>query len=166
MAAQPPPLSPDATRAQALAYLAKYWGHVKYHNEVKTPFEGMGYAQIYDYVEKRAPAATPYQVAQQTADLLLSSAFAKVVGGVVTGAGNATGEIAQGTVGGLAQTAGQLSGPLSGIAAVGDFFSRLTNPNTWLRIGEVLLGIVLIAVGLAKMTHAVPIATAIAAKVP
>jgi hypothetical protein len=55
---------------------------------------------------------------------------------------------------------------LTGLAAIGDFFQRLTQGNTWLRIGEGLLGIILIAVGLAHMTRAVPIATAIARKVP
>ena len=57
-------------------------------------------------------------------------------------------------------------GVLTGLAAIGDFFQRLTQGNTWLRIGEGLLGIILIAVGLAHMSHAVPVATAIASKVP
>jgi hypothetical protein len=56
--------------------------------------------------------------------------------------------------------------PLTGLAAVGDFFQRLTQGSTWLRIAEGLLGIILLAVGIARMTHAVPIATAIARKVP
>lgn len=55
-----------------------------------------------------------------------------------------------------------LPNPLSGLAAIGDFFGRLTEGNTWIRIGEALLGIVLIAVGLARVTHAVPVATSIA----
>jgi hypothetical protein len=42
------------------------------------------------------------------------------------------------------------------------FFSALTNGNTWLRIGEVALGLILIAVGLAKMTSAIPVANKIA----
>lgn len=40
----------------------------------------------------------------------------------------------------------------SGINAVGDFANKLTQANTWLRIAEGLLGIVLIAVALAKLT--------------
>jgi hypothetical protein len=55
---------------------------------------------------------------------------------------------------------------LTGLSAIGDFFSRLTQAHTWERIAEALLGVILIAVGLAHMTKAVPIATAIAAKVP
>jgi hypothetical protein len=42
--------------------------------------------------------------------------------------------------------------PFKGLEAVGAFFNKLSEANTWLRIGEGLLGIVLIAVGLAKLT--------------
>lgn len=60
------------------------------------------------------------------------------------------------------QPAPSVPNPLSGLASIGDFFSRLTNANTWLRLGEVVLGVLLIAVGVAKMTNAVPAATKIA----
>jgi hypothetical protein len=43
------------------------------------------------------------------------------------------------------------SNPLSGLSAIGDFFSRLTEASTWLRIAEAVLGIGLIIVGLAKL---------------
>jgi hypothetical protein len=55
-----------------------------------------------------------------------------------------------------------LPNPLTGLAAIGDFFGRLTQGNTWIRIGEGLLGLVLIAVGIARITHAIPVATSIA----
>jgi hypothetical protein len=55
-----------------------------------------------------------------------------------------------------------IGNPLTGINAVGDFFMRLTQANTWLRIGEVAIGILLLAVGIASMTHAIPTATKIA----
>lgn len=42
----------------------------------------------------------------------------------------------------------------TGIDAVGAFFNRLTESNTWLRIAEGTLGIILIAVALAKVTGA------------
>lgn len=44
---------------------------------------------------------------------------------------------------------------------VKSFISALMNPNTWLRIGETTLGIILIAVGTARLTHAFPAATRI-----
>lgn len=64
-----------------------------------------------------------------------------------------------------AKDAANAAGKLTGLNAIGDFFSRLTQSNTWLRIGEGVLGIILIAVGIARMTHAVPIATKIAGAV-
>lgn len=53
----------------------------------------------------------------------------------------------------------------SALTAIPDFLSRLTSANLWERIGEVVLGLILVAVGVAHITHAVPIATKIAGKV-
>jgi hypothetical protein len=54
--------------------------------------------------------------------------------------GNATGPIPN------------LLSPFTGIAAVGAFFNKLSEANTWLRIGEAFLGVVLIAIALGKLT--------------
>lgn len=54
----------------------------------------------------------------------------------------------------------------SALVAVSDFLGRLTQAKTWERVGEVLLGLLLIAVGVAHMTKVVPLATAVASKVP
>jgi hypothetical protein len=37
---------------------------------------------------------------------------------------------------------------LGGINAIGDFFNRLTQPNTWIRVGEVAAGLLLLYLGL------------------
>jgi hypothetical protein len=50
----------------------------------------------------------------------------------------------------------------SGLGAVGEFVKGLGQASTWLRIGEGVLGLVLIAVGVARITNAVPVATKIA----
>lgn len=50
----------------------------------------------------------------------------------------------------------------SALAQIGDFLSRLTKANTWLRVGEVLISLVLLGVGVARITNAVPLATKIA----
>lgn len=42
-------------------------------------------------------------------------------------------------------------GITSGLVSTGAFLSALTNPNTWLRVAEVLLGGALILVGLIKL---------------
>lgn len=48
-------------------------------------------------------------------------------------------------------TAAKDSQTFSGLAAIGDFFSRLTQASTWIRVAEVLLGLALITVGLAHI---------------
>jgi hypothetical protein len=40
----------------------------------------------------------------------------------------------------------------SGVSGTADFLSRLAAPNTWLRVAEVALGLILIAVGVARLT--------------
>jgi hypothetical protein len=74
------------------------------------------------------------------------SAIIDITGGAVGAATNAT-----------------IGNPLAGIAAVGDFFQRLTQGSTWLRIGEVFLGLLFLAVGISKLTNTVPAATKVAA---
>lgn len=39
-------------------------------------------------------------------------------------------------------------GGLSGLAAIGDFFARLTEANTWIRVGEFIAGALILYIGL------------------
>lgn len=43
---------------------------------------------------------------------------------------------------------------IPGIAQIGDFFGRLTEGNTWIRVGEVILGVFLIMSGVMKLSGA------------
>lgn len=52
------------------------------------------------------------------------------------------------------KSVGGLGNPLSGIDAIGNFFDKLGQANTWERAGLVLLGIILIGVGAARITGA------------
>jgi hypothetical protein len=54
------------------------------------------------------------------------------------------------------------AGNLTGLNAIGNFFNKAGQSQLWIRVVEVGLGLLLIAVGVAKLTHAVPIATKIA----
>lgn len=70
------------------------------------------------------------------------------------------GATAVGSVGGIGN-------PLTGLAAIGDFFGRLSEANTWLRVGEVLIGIILLGIGVARITGAQNIvSTAVKARIP
>lgn len=100
------------------------------------------------------PGATDAMTEQQAAQVLAQDI--------------ADGKFGESLGNGLRKAAGAIPGvnsTLGGLAAIGDFFARLTEANTWLRIGEGVLGIILIAVGVARLTHAVPIATHIAGAV-
>lgn len=50
-----------------------------------------------------------------------------------------------------AAATGKVPNPLKGLAAIGDFFARLSNGNTWLRVAEVAAGVILLAVSLNKL---------------
>jgi hypothetical protein len=52
----------------------------------------------------------------------------------------------------------------SATTALNDVFHGLNLQTLLVRLGEILIGLVLIGVGLAKITDAVPVATAVAAK--
>jgi hypothetical protein len=73
-----------------------------------------------------------------------------------------TSGVGEGSGSGVASGNVNIPAPLGGLAAIGDFFQRLTQAHTWERIGEVVLGLILIAVGVAKITNAIPVATKIA----
>jgi hypothetical protein len=49
---------------------------------------------------------------------------------------------------------------LGGINAIGDFFNRLTEPNTWVRVGEVLGGLLLVYIGVSAITRGTPVGDA------
>ena len=61
-----------------------------------------------------------------------------------------------------AGTGGSAISNANGGNPLNSVFSVLQSGNLWLRIGEGILGIVLIAIGIAKLTNAVPIATKVA----
>ena len=52
----------------------------------------------------------------------------------------------------------QSANPVSGLAAIGDFFARLTQRNTWVRVGEVAVGVILLAIGVNAMFKGRPLA--------
>jgi hypothetical protein len=65
---------------------------------------------------------------------------------------------------------GAFNGSIPGgqvFAGLSDFFGRLTEANTWLRAGEIAIGIVLIGIGVAKLTGTTNlVAKAVKARIP
>lgn len=62
-------------------------------------------------------------------------------------------EAAKGFSGQVAQSVPHPPNPLGGIEAVGDFFHRLTEPQTWTRVGEVIAGGILLYAGIRALAH-------------
>lgn len=48
----------------------------------------------------------------------------------------------------------------SGLTAIGDFFNKLGSASTWIRVAEVLLGLGLLIVGVAKLASGTPVGQA------
>ncbi|GAA0286827.1 hypothetical protein GCM10009527_097920 [Actinomadura nitritigenes] len=82
----------------------------------------------------------------------LLSPVTGAIGGALGPAASRVGNLPEGT---LAATA-------AGLNVTYDVLKPLFQANIWIRVGEVALGIILIAVGLARITNAIPIATKIA----
>lgn len=47
--------------------------------------------------------------------------------------------------------------PISGVKDVAGFVSALSNPNTWLRVAEVVVGLLLVGVGVNAMLKGAPV---------
>jgi hypothetical protein len=59
-----------------------------------------------------------------------------------------------------------LPNPLSGVDAIGAFFNKLGEANTWIRVGKVIIGGLLLVVGLVHITGADNAIASAARKVP
>jgi hypothetical protein len=90
------------------------------------------------------PERTPYQNAQAFLALVTLEGLDNAIQAGVTAGAN----IGVGTAQGAAQGASNAYKALSPVAAIGDFLSRLTSPHTWLRVAEVLVGVMFLAIGL------------------
>lgn len=115
-------------------------------------------AQAYTSYLQKNPGTDPFSAYNEVVTGLeelgaVPAAIAGAASAGVTGAANAAAAI---------PAAVSSLSPLTGLAAIGDFFQRLTQASLWERVGEVVLGLILIAVGVAHLTHAVPLATKVA----
>lgn len=90
------------------------------------------------------------------ADAEIGPELGKVIAGGITATANKIPGALQGAAQGIGQVPGAKA--LSGLDAIGSFFSELGQANTWIRVAEVLLGLALIIVGLSKLTGAGQIA--------
>lgn len=107
---------------------------------------------FHGYATEAQAEANPNSVnpiTQIEADLLIADYNTAVSQGAQPGGPNASNPI-----GAAATGIANSTGIGSAINNIDDFFAKLKDANTWLRIGEVLLGVLLIAASVGKLTGA------------
>jgi len=107
------------------------------------------------------PQDSAYVNAQAFADLIALEGLQKALDDAGTGVGTAANQVVTGAEKGAIQVEKSLN-PLTGLAAIGDFFQRLTQASTWVRIAEGLLGLGLVIVGLAHLASGTAVGRAAA----
>lgn len=153
MAAQPPGPSQQGT--------AQWWTvfYLQSQNQVSSRFvntpspNGAGSATGWKVVEATSSAAASAAV---TAELGTGGTVTTVDGPFGSqAAAQADGQQAQSSIAQQEQ-AGSIPG-VSGLAAIGDFLSRLTEASLWLRVLEVGAGVVLLAIAVNAMFKGKPL---------
>jgi len=94
------------------------------------------------------PGNSAYTNARNFLELILVEGLDNAISTGLGGAGSALGQIPSAAAQGAQNAYKALTAPLTGINAIGDFFSRLTSAHTWIRIGEFIVGAALLAIGL------------------
>lgn len=115
-----------------------------------------------------APNIVSNPFTRAAADLLIFDYHEAVKQGAQPGGPNASNPIGAG-VQGAVTNAGQAAGAVgSAIAGTGldTFFGNLTTAATWIRVGEAVLGLLLITVGLLKLSESSGLAAGIVNQVP
>ncbi len=145
------PTLPDPANGEAYAE--------SYFQALFTKQWGSAAGAAYAAYNKANPQNTPYVNAQYFLDLVVAQGLDNAIQTAISTSGTALGAIPGAAAQGARNAARDLN-PLTGINAIGDFFNRLTKSNTWIRVAEVLLGLGLIVVGLAKIASGSPVGKA------
>lgn len=108
-----------------------------------------------DYARIRALFDNPGLV---QADIIGHFQPGTTIGGPVSTVGTQVGNLPGGVAGDIGQGLHSTFSPLGGIAST---LSALGQANTWIRIGEAVVGIVLIGIGISAITKSTPIGASI-----
>lgn len=140
-----------ATREQQISYYAGILSRLPgTYQGSYTVYDGMTWSQLYTELADSDASADPETLAGQ----VLGLETAQQLGRNVSGAGGFLGKYVKASENALADTNFAAGVPgLSGIAAIGDFFTRLEEAATWERVLEVVLGVALIGIGAAHLFH-------------
>lgn len=122
------------------------------------------------------PDADPQVVFEQVAADLeeiqagggLTTIFGGALGDFLASGGTGVAQETKGAGLGVANASKTLStsNPLNFLVGIAQFFTDLTNPQMWLRVGKVVLGGILLIVGAVQITHTEKLVKTAAAVIP
>lgn len=92
--------------------------------------------------------AHPNLTPKQTLSVFIGQLVAGGVGSAITGAGGTLGQVPQAAATGAENAIATITNPLDWLKYPADFFYRLSQGSTWVRIGEFVVGAMLLYVGI------------------
>jgi hypothetical protein len=119
-----------------------------YAQELDAKYPGRGVGTAFLDFAAAHPALSPQQDASAFALEIGIKGLAAAVSDAVAGTGQAVGQIATGSEKG----AGNVAKALSWTDALGNFLNFITGRTGWIRIGEAVIGVALIIVGVDHLT--------------
>jgi len=120
------------------------------NNASLAPYEGDSALSMYEALKTAYPDATPLQRGSTVYQTWLVDGIGSAVGQVIGASGAAVGDVATGV-----ETAQIVPSWSTGLA---QFLADIGSRNLWLRVGKVVVGVALIIIGVAQLTHATNIA--------
>lgn len=132
---------------------ATYAQEINNYTQILTAYFGSTLGQEWQAFWPGYHAANPHATAYDTVHAFAVEMSGVAVGRSSTAVLNALAKITKQEISGVGASLPSIGSPLSGIAAIGDFFQRLTQPATWTRVGEVALGGILVYAGIRALTH-------------
>lgn len=156
MAAKIPALTGDRAHqvAQMVAYIDQVTGNAAAAASGQTG--KITYGQEFALYAAQYSTVPVLQAYEGWLLTLVGGQLPATIGGGLAAGGSDVGTLAVGAAQGAASFSQSLDQTVTG------FLGRLASAALWERVGLVAVGVVLIAVGVAKLTSAVPIATKIA----
>lgn len=145
--------SRKTTRRNMTWFDIKYGGQTYVENVTGGNEKSLVALGFHGYATQAQAVANPNSA--NAGQMLFAS---NILAGNPTGGVNTPSPPGTSTVAGAGAAAAGAVNPLSYLGNIGDFFYRLTQGATWLRVGEVAVGILLIYVGVKASTTSLPTA--------